>query len=102
MELFDSAIAERGRETVARIDTEVQALSGLIETKLSAIEDTIVNRGGELDERIGKRHEDLAALFASGPRYGRLALQRTAASALRLRWRASPRRSTTVSPRGAA
>ena len=40
--------------------------SGLIETKLTAIEDTVVNRGGELDERIGKRHEDLAACSPTG------------------------------------
>jgi DNA anti-recombination protein RmuC len=63
---FETTFAERGQDLVSRLDAETKSLATQLDGKLSAIEETIVTRGGALDERLGKRNQEAAALFDAG------------------------------------
>jgi hypothetical protein len=63
---LETALAERGRDIVARVEAETKLLTTQLEATLNAIEQTVVMRGGELDQRLARRSQEAAASFDSG------------------------------------
>ena len=63
---IETALTERGRDVVVRVEAEAKLLTSQLESMLNAIEQTVVVRGGELDQRLGRRSAEAAASFDSG------------------------------------
>ena len=63
---IETVLTERGRDVVARVEAETKLLTTQLEATLNAIEQTVVVRGGELDQRLARRSADAAASFDSG------------------------------------
>ena len=63
---IETALTERGRDVVARVEAETKLLTTQLEATLAAIEQTVVVRGGELDQRLARRSQEAAASFDSG------------------------------------
>ena len=63
---IETALTERGRDVVARVEAETKLLTAQLDATLSAIEQTVLVRGGELDERLAKRSQEAVATFDSG------------------------------------
>ncbi|MGO9773255.1 MAG: hypothetical protein ACLPSW_27660, partial [Roseiarcus sp.] len=63
---LETTLTERGRAVVARVEAETKLLTTQIEATLAAIEQTVVVRGGELDQRLARRSQEAAASFDTG------------------------------------
>ena len=66
MASLETTLAERGRDVVGRIEAEAKLLTTQLEATLATIEQTVVVRGGELDERWARRSQEAMAIFDSG------------------------------------
>lgn len=62
---FEISIRERSREAAARIFAHTGELVAAIQNLFSAIEETVVDRGGALDQTLAARHQDFETLFDS-------------------------------------
>jgi len=63
---IETVLTERGRDVVARVEAETRLLTTQLDATLNAIEQTVVVRGGELDQRLARRSAEAAASFDSG------------------------------------
>ena len=63
---LEIALTDRGRDIVTRIEAETKLLTTQLEATLNAIEQTVVIRGGELDQRLARRSQESVANFDSG------------------------------------
>ncbi len=63
---IETVLTERGRDVVARVEAETKLLTTQLEATLAAIEQTVVIRGGELDQRLARRSQEAASSFDSG------------------------------------
>src|SRR5206468_9019343 len=60
---FEAAIDGRGRDIIRQISDRSDSLTADLAAKLVAIEDTLVNRGAAVDERLGRRNEEAATIL---------------------------------------
>ena len=63
---FESSIVSNSEQAIAKIGDEVRSLAEQLAEKLSAIETTVVGRGGALEERLALRNTDFAMAIAAG------------------------------------
>jgi hypothetical protein len=63
---MEASLTERGRDVVARIEAESKLLTAQLESTLTTIEQTVIVRGGELDERLARRSLEAVSVFDSG------------------------------------
>jgi hypothetical protein len=63
---IETSLSERGRDIVARIEAESKLLTAQLESTLTTIEQTVIVRGGELDERLARRSVEAVSVFDSG------------------------------------
>ncbi|THD49440.1 MAG: hypothetical protein E7774_01215 [Bradyrhizobium sp.] len=62
----ETTLIERGRDVVARIEAETKLLTSQLEGTLTTIEQTVIVRGGELDDRLSRRSLESVAIFDAG------------------------------------